>query len=86
MKKNVINLNENTLRKIVAESVKKVLKEGTNLSGSNWSKNYDVEACYEDIAGFLQQGNYLENLGKDYDTDTIYQALMKIAKEYEYNI
>lgn len=27
MKKNVIKLNENTLRKIVAESVKKVLKE-----------------------------------------------------------
>ena len=28
MKKNVIKLNENTLRKMVAESVKKVLKEG----------------------------------------------------------
>ena len=27
MKKNVIKLNENTLRQIVAESVKKVLKE-----------------------------------------------------------
>ena len=45
--KKTIKLNENTLKKIVAESVKKVLKEGT---------------------------------------DTIYQALMKIAKEYEYNI
>lgn len=30
MKKNVIKLNENTLRKIVAESVKKVLKEQTD--------------------------------------------------------
>lgn len=27
MKKNVVKLNENTLRKMVAESVKKVLKE-----------------------------------------------------------
>ena len=27
MKKNIVKLNENTLRKIVAESVKKVLKE-----------------------------------------------------------
>lgn len=81
-----MKLNENTLRKIVAESVKKILKEGTDFSGSNWSKDDDVEACYEDIAGFLQQGNYLENLGKEYSTDTIYQALMKIAKEYEYNI
>lgn len=84
--KKTIKLNENALKKIVAESVKKVLKEGTDFSDLNWSKDYDVEACYEDIAGFLQQDNYLENLSKDYDTDTIYQALMKIAKEYEYNI
>lgn len=28
MKKNVVKINENTLRQIVAESVKKVLKEG----------------------------------------------------------
>lgn len=28
MKKNVVKINESTLRKIVAESVKKVLKEG----------------------------------------------------------
>lgn len=84
--KKTIKLNENTLKKIVAESVKKVLKEETGFSDPNWSKDYDVEACYEDISGFLQQDNYLENLSKDYDTDTIYQALMKIAKEYEYNI
>ena len=84
--KKTIKLNENALKKIVAESVKKVLKEETGFSDPNWSKDYDVEACYEDIAGFLQQDNYLENLSKDYDTDTIYQALMKIAKEYEYNI
>ena len=84
--KKTIKLNENTLKKIVAESVKKVLKEGTGFSDPNWSKDYDVEACYGDISGFLQQDNYLENLSKDYDTDTIYQALMKIAKEYEYNI
>ena len=84
--KKTVKLNENTLKKIVAESVKKVLKEETGFSDPNWSKDYDVEACYEDIAGFLQQDNYLENLSKDYDTDTIYQALMKIAKEYEYNI
>lgn len=84
--KKTIKLNENALKKIVAESVKKVLKEGTGFSDPSWSKDYDVEACYEDISGFLQQDNYLENLSKDYDTDTIYQALMKIAKEYEYNI
>lgn len=34
MKKNVVKINENTLRQIVAESVKKVLKEGTPLWGN----------------------------------------------------
>ena len=29
MKKNVVKINENTLKQIVAESVKKVLKENT---------------------------------------------------------
>ena len=32
MKKNVVKINENALRQIVAESVKKVLKEDTNLN------------------------------------------------------
>ena len=32
MKKNIVKLNENTLRKIVAESVKKVLKENQYMS------------------------------------------------------
>ena len=38
MKKKVIKLNENTLRKIVAESVKKVLKEnGGDISADAYS-------------------------------------------------
>lgn len=40
MKKNVVKLNENTLRRIVAESVKKVLKE---YRGFRDLKNYDNE-------------------------------------------
>ena len=32
MKKNIVKLNENTLRQIVAESVKKVLKENQYMS------------------------------------------------------
>ena len=34
MKKNIIKLNESTLRKVVAESVKKVLKE--EYAGTDW--------------------------------------------------
>lgn len=43
MKKNVVKLNENTLRQIVAESVKKVLKEegeGIEAMGSAPSEGY----------------------------------------------
>lgn len=40
MKKNVIKLNENTLRKIVAESVKKVLKEGLFDMGARFFVRY----------------------------------------------
>ena len=39
MKKNAVKLNENTLRQIVAESVKKVLKEGIR----------DIEGLGEEI-------------------------------------
>lgn len=43
MKQNIVKLNENTLRQIVAESVKKVLKEngeGTEIMGSAPSEGY----------------------------------------------
>ena len=39
MKKNIIKLNESQLRKIVAESVKKVLKEGYDYNG--WNKRIE---------------------------------------------
>jgi len=46
MKKNVVKLNENTLRKIVAESVKKVLKEG------EFDNNY--KTCLQHISAALK--------------------------------
>lgn len=45
MKKNVIKLSENTLRQIVAESVKKVLKE---ISGTEMGELQDAEEKYEE--------------------------------------
>ncbi len=63
MKKNVIKLNENTLRQIVAESVKKVLKEGkgkfTDLyNDSNTPNPYgykieELERRYSDLQAEL---------------------------------
>lgn len=41
MKKNVVKINENTLRKIVAESVKKVLKETTAGQFDGIGADYD---------------------------------------------
>lgn len=43
MKKNAVKINENTLRQIVAESVKKVLKE------YHWDKPFDEEEMQPDI-------------------------------------
>lgn len=46
MKKNVVKINENTLRQIVAESVKKVLKEG------EFDNNY--KTCLQHISAALK--------------------------------
>ena len=54
MKKNVVKLNENTLRKIVAESVKKALDEAlpTNPNGS-----YRIEVEGDNGSSFVEVPN-----------------------------
>ena len=60
MKRNAIKLNENTLRKIVAESVKKVLKEGIkaadvmNATSPELAKECGFELEYENVNGGFQ--------------------------------
>ena len=56
MKKNVVKLNENTLRRIVAESVKKVLKEEGNEMSPIPGENYNPTASslLEDIVSTTQ--------------------------------
>ena len=53
MKKNIVKMNENTLGQIVAESVKKVLKEYTDPStdGAIWPQNRE-ESMKRDIYRF----------------------------------
>ena len=52
MKKNVIKLNENTLRQIVAESVKKVLKEHAWASASTFK---ELQNVLDKVTGILRK-------------------------------
>lgn len=54
MKKNVVKLNENTLRQIVAESVKKVLKEG-QMGFSRDADSYGEELRSRELNGVKPQ-------------------------------
>lgn len=55
MKKNIIKLNENALRKMVAESVKKVLKENKSIE---YEQLYDkVQDVTNDILNFCGEAN-----------------------------
>ena len=49
MKKNTIRLDENTLRKIVAESVKKVLKEGVRNLNELGEEIREIEAHAQEL-------------------------------------
>lgn len=66
MKKNTIKLNESTLKQIVAESVKKVLKE---------ERNWDAEN------GIIQQANKLKDEVLDL-SDLAYQSGKKAWSEW----
>ena len=73
MKKNAIKLNENTIRKIVAESVKKVLKE-TEL-------NYDVD----NFSGRFSRGDRYNILvdGDVYYRDVPEESVQKLVLDLE---
>lgn len=57
MKKNTVKINENTLRKMVAESVKKVLKERfvpngeSEYNDENWNNEQENIMCFDLFAG-----------------------------------
>lgn len=58
MKKNILNINESTLRRIVAESVKKVLNERfvpngeSEYNNENWNNEQENIMCFDLFAGF----------------------------------
>jgi predicted methyltransferase len=79
MKKNVVKINENTLRKIVAESVKKVLKEEYGNENEMWNiakQMLDPQVMLEALEGYLDRDGLLDEyaarLNQDYDLRTSY--------------
>ena len=88
MKKNVVKLNENTLRQIVAESVKKVLKEETVKSGNLSNQLGDISL----MAKYLQQKSREMDENGDIDgKDELYakvspimRDLWRVAQSYGY--
>ena len=79
MKKNVVKINENTLRQIVAESVKKVLKEYNQNVEDWWRHNGSVDR--EQASGMPYGGDddYLQK------TDEWWESLSDEAKMQIYN-
>ena len=93
MKKNVIKLNENTLRRIVAESVKKVLKEegeGIEAMGSAPSEGYGKygslmdkldEEGDKEIEFILQKNGMLNGrtfTSKSFTSEMVYSFLQQL--------
>lgn len=80
MKKNVVKLNENTLRQIVAESIKRVLKEDAYdfLEGRDfkWNNGYDSYVLVDDSCDAVIQ-NYTSADGYDAKADAINDAKKK---------
>ena len=73
MKKNIVKLNESALRKIVAESVKKVLKENQYMSYED--TDADKERNKKSAIIFYCEDNFGENYK--------YVVIYEIGKEQE---
>lgn len=79
MKKNVVKINENTLRQIVAESVKKVLKESQNTTWEIAKAILDPKVMLEAIEYYLEKDGLLEEYAHRLNED--YDLRMKYDKE-----
>ena len=78
MKKNIVKLNENTLRRIVAESVKNVLREETVKSGNLSNQLGDISL----MAKYLQQKSWEMDENGDIDgKDELYAKVFPIMRD-----
>ena len=96
MKKNTVRINENTLRQIIAESVKKVLKEegeGTEMMGSVPSESCGkygdlMEKLDEEgdkaIEHLLQKNGMLDGRNfstKQFNAEQVYTMLYSLKRD-----
>lgn len=79
MKKNVVRLNEQQLKKIVAESVKKVLKEYNHNVEDWWRHNGSFDREQASGIPYMGDDNYLQK------TDEWWESLSDKAKMEIYN-
>ena len=78
MKKNIVKLNENTLRQIVAESVKNVLREETVKNGNLSNQLGDISL----MAKYLQQKSREMDENGDIDgKDELYAKVFPIMRD-----
>ena len=77
MKKNVVKINESTLRQIVTECIKNVLKEDAYDSREGrdiaWNNEYDSYVLVDDSCDAIRQ-NYASAEGYDAKADAINDA------------
>ena len=91
MKKNIVKINENALRQIVAESVKKALKES---QVNDWQDNPTNESGYDEANipdDVYEWGRKVQALGLElyrlcgqyrYTNEDLYDILSSIGDEY----
>ena len=83
MKKDIDKINEGQLSKIVAESVKRVLKENFDNNDLGYTieeTEEEFNQCYEDL------DLYVENMCKSYSLRTILEVLRRLTEFYEKNV
>ena len=88
MKKNIVKLNENTLRKIIAESVKKVLKENQYMpyEDTDMERNEKSAIIFYCEDNFEKDYKYVIVAEKGKEQEVISKATKLSTEIYDYEI
>lgn len=79
-KKNTIRLTESQLKKVISESVKKVLTESDRIG---WSD--DVWGMFEELKEGLGAERLCSEIAGKLDEKTLQMILKRISMEYDFN-
>ena len=88
MKKNIVKLNENTLRKIVAESVKKVLRENQYMpyEDTDMERNEKSAIIFYCEDNFGKNYKYVIVAEKGKEQEVISKAMKLSTEIYDYEV